>query len=336
MFYRESGQFKTSYSEDMVIFPLVQDRWAVTAMAVAAALVPLFLPAVVGAASADRWFAILIQILYLSAAALGLNILAGYAGLISLGHAGFMAVGAYTAYNLSARLDLPILVSFFGGGLMAALVGLIFGLPSLRIKGFYLLVSTLAAQFTIEWVINHVPWISGDNVLGAIDTPPMIILGMNIDTPGRKYLLSLFVVLVLALFAKNLVRSEVGRSWMAVRDRDIAAEIIGISLFRVKILAFAVSSFYAGVAGALVAFCYLGSVQITEFELVVSFQILGMIIIGGLGSILGSFLGAAFFALLPIFINEYLPIFIPNVRSDLKASLELVAFGGLIIFFLIV
>jgi branched-chain amino acid transport system permease protein len=330
MIYRESGQFKETYAEDMRIFPIAQDRWGVIGIVVMAFLV---IPWIVS----EYWLAsIMIPFLVYSLAALGLNILTGYCGLVSIGHAAFMAVGAYTTFNLMTRLHLPLLFSFFGSGLIAAGAGLIFGIPSLRIKGFYLAVATLAAQFTIEWVISHVTWISGKKVLGPIDTPPMEILGWSIDTPIDRYFLCLAIVIIMALFAKNLTRSEIGRSWMAVRDQDVAAEIIGINLFGNKLLAFAVSAFYAGIAGTLLAFVHLRSVEITEFNLFLSFRLLGMIIIGGLGSILGSFLGAAFIVLLPILINRIVGLFSEVVLSDLLSNLELMIFGGLIIFFLIV
>lgn len=330
MFYRECGQFKTSYAEDMAIFPIVQDRWSVVGLVlVAFVLIPFV--------ADEYWLAsIMTPFLIYSLAALGLNILTGYCGQISIGHAAFMAVGAYATFNFAVRLNPPILLSLLGGGLVAAGIGLLFGIPCLRIKGFYLAVATLAAQFTIEWVITHIAWISGEQVLGAIDTPPIAILGWQIETPVDRYLFCLTIVVVLTLFAKNLVRSEIGRSWMAIRDRDVAAEIIGINLFRNKLLAFAISAFYAGIAGALLAFVHLRSVEITEFNLFFSFQLLGMIIIGGLGSILGSFLGAAFIVLLPIFINRGVGLFAEVIFSDLLSNIELMIFGGLIIFFLIV
>jgi branched-chain amino acid transport system permease protein len=330
MFYRECGNFKDSYAGDMAIFPVPLDRVGVAVILVFAFLVlPLILD--------DYWLGtIMIPFLIFSLATLGLNLLTGYTGQLSLGHAAFMAVGAYTAYNLSVRLELPILLCFLGGGLMTAAVGLLFGIPSLRIKGFYLAVATLAAQFIIEWVITHVAWISGENVLGAIDTPPIKILGRVIDSPVEKYILTLSIVVILTVFAKNLVRSKIGRAWISIRDMDVASAIIGVSQFRYKLLAFGVSSFYAGVAGALIAFCYLASVQITEFELLLSFQLLGMVIIGGMGSILGSFLGAGFIVLLPVFINKVVRMAAGAIPSDILSNLELMIFGGLIIVFLIV
>lgn len=330
MFYKETGVFKSNYADDMAIFPIPMDKWMVIVILVLAfVVVPLtFGDYLLGS--------IMVPFLIFALSALGLNLLTGNAGQISLGHAAFMAVGAYASFNLASRTELPLILCFLGGGAIAALFGLIFGIPSLRIKGFYLAVATLAAQFTIEWIITHVAWISGENVLGAIDTPPMVIFGHTIDTPVEKYLLTLTVVAALTLFAKNLLRSKVGRSWMGIRDMDLAAEVIGISVFRNKLLVFAVSSFYAGVAGALLAFAYLGSVQITEFELLLSFRILGMIIIGGLGSILGSFLGAGFIIVLPIMINRVMALFPKVFLPDLLANIELMIFGGLIMFFLIV
>ena len=335
MIYREAGQFKTTYPEDQQIFPIRQDRYAMAAiLAVAFCVIPLI--------ASDYWFtAILIPFLILSLAALGLNILTGYTGQLSLGTAGFMAVGAFAAFNFVLRVPgMPVLLAFFLAGLTAALVGLAFGLPSLRIKGFYLAVATLAAQFFIEWVLIKFGWFSNYNSSGVISAQKIVILGYEFTTPRSKYLLTLCIVALLALAAKNMVRSETGRSWMAVRDMDIAAEVIGIRIFRVKLLAFAVSSFYCGVAGALWAFAYLGSVEPAAFTLERSFQILFMIIIGGVGSILGSFLGAAFIVLLPIFLNTIAGplehLIGVSLPSGLMSNLELIIFGALIIFFLAV
>ncbi|MGH8726885.1 MAG: branched-chain amino acid ABC transporter permease [Burkholderiales bacterium] len=331
MLYREAGQFKSTYAEDQQIFPIRQDRYAMTAILIAAfVIVPLI--------ASDYWLsAILIPFLILSLAALGLNILTGYTGQLSLGTAAFMAVGAFAAFNFMLRVPgMPILLAFALAGLTAALVGLVFGLPSLRIKGFYLAVATLAAQFFIEWALVKFGWFSNYNPSGVIDAQRIVILGYEFNTPRSKYLLTLSIVAVLALAAKNMVRSETGRRWMAVRDMDIAAEVIGINVFKAKLLAFAVSSFYCGVAGALWAFAYLRTVEPAAFTLDRSFQILFMIIIGGMGSILGSFLGAAFIVLLPIVLNVWAHVLIPGVSTNLLSNLELMIFGGLIIFFLAV
>jgi branched-chain amino acid transport system permease protein len=329
MIYRECGVFKTSYREDMAIFPIPLDRWGVVAvLSLAFVGLPLL--------ANDYWLSsILIPFLVFSLAALGLNFLTGYAGQLSLGHAGFMAVGAYSALILYGRYQVPLLLSLMGGGVVAAAVGAVFGIPSLRIKGFYLAVSTLAAQFIIEWGLTHWKWVSG-GVFGTVSTPPMRVFGWPINTPAKKYYLVLCFVVVLTLFGKNLARGQLGRAWMAIRDMDVAAEVMGISLFRNKLMAFAVSSFYAGVAGGLITFTYYGAANIEAFNLMVSFHILGMIIIGGMGSILGSFLGGGFITLLPIFINQLARGLGTVLKTDLLASIELIIFGGLIILFLIV
>ncbi|NMM36315.1 MAG: branched-chain amino acid ABC transporter permease [Glaciimonas sp.] len=335
MLYRETGQFKTSYVADSQIFPIRQDRIGVgLLLAVAFLVVPLV--------ASEYWFsALLIPFLVFALAALGLNILTGYCGQLSLGSAAFMAVGAYAAYNFQLRIEgMPILLSFVMGGLCAAAVGVLFGLPSLRIKGFYLAVATLAAQFFVVWVLTKFSWFSNNSSSGVISAQKLEMFGYAIDTPMQKYLFVLAIVSVLALLAKNLVRSSTGRAWMAVRDMDVAAEVIGIPLMRTKLLAFAVSSFYCGMAGALYAFCYLGSVEPDGFSLDLSFKILFMIIIGGVGSILGSFLGAAFILLLPILLDNFLPPLAEFLHLSLRSSsvshIQMMMFGGLIIFFLIV
>jgi branched-chain amino acid transport system permease protein len=330
--YREAGQFKTSYAADQRLFPIRQDRIVVAAMLAIAFLVFPFI-------GNDYWFgAILIPFLILSLAALGLNILTGYAGQLSLGSAAFMAIGAFAAFNFMLRVPgMPLLAAFFLAGLASAAVGLVFGLPSLRIKGFYLAVTTLAAQFFTEWALTTFGWFSNHNPSGVISAQKMVILGYRFETPASRYLLTLCLVAVLALAAKNLVRGRIGRAWMAVRDMDVAAEVIGIPMLKTKLLAFAVSSFYCGVAGALWAFAYLGSVEPQAFDLNRSFQILFMIIIGGVGSVLGSFLGAAFIVLLPIFLNVAAHRLLPaNLSSSLASNLEIVVFGVLIVFFLVV
>ncbi len=335
MLYREAGQFKTSYAADQQLFPIRQDRIGLLlVLALAFVGVPLF--------ASEYWFsAILIPFLIFALAALGLNILTGYAGQLSLGTAAFMAVGAYAAYNFQLRVEgIPILVSFLCAGLTAAAVGILFGLPSLRIKGFYLAVATLAAQFFIVWVLTKFPWLSNHSSSGVISAQDVVILGFSFDTPVSKYLLVLSIVSVLALAAKNLVRSSTGRAWMAVRDMDVAASVIGIRLMPTKLLAFAVSSFYCGVAGALYAFCYLGSVEPDGFSLDMSFKILFMIIIGGVGSILGCFLGAAFILLMPIFLDYTLPgiadlLGLPFSNATVS-HIQILLFGALIMFFLIV
>jgi branched-chain amino acid transport system permease protein len=335
MLYREAGQFKTSYAADAAIFPILQDRVAVVLfVAVAFVVVPFV-------ATPYLFTGILIPLLILALAALGLNILTGYAGQLSLGSAAFMAVGAFASYNFVLRIPgIPMLLAFAGGGVVAALVGMLFGLPSLRIRGFYLAVATLAAQFFIVWFLTKVGWVTNYNPSGVITAQQVVILGHAFTSPVDKYLLVLGIVTVMALAAKNMTRGNVGRSWMAVGDMDVAAEVIGIRLMRAKLLAFAVSSFYCGVAGALFAYAYLGTVEPEAFSLDLSFRILFMVIIGGVGSILGSFLGAAFVTLLPVLLSVTVRFLDRNLGLHIAEStisnLELMFFGALIVFFLIV
>jgi branched-chain amino acid transport system permease protein len=333
--YREAGQFKTTYASDQAIFPIVQDR-VIVALAVAAAFVIPVLFA------NDYWLqAVLIPFLIYALAALGLNLLTGYAGQLSLGTGGFMAVGAYAAFKLSTGFPaLNIVLVFLLSGLIAALVGVIFGIPSLRIKGFYLAVATLAAQFFLIWLFNKVAWFTNHASSGTITAPTRTILGITVTGPTAtaetRYVVALAFVAVFALIAKNLVRGRVGRSWMAIRDRDIAAEIIGVRPLRTKLLAFAISSFYCGVAGAEFVFLYLGSAETLAFDINLSFLVLFMVIIGGLGSVLGSFLGAAFIVLVPIFLTNAPHTVGLNLPVALQKQIELMVFGGLILFFLIV
>ena len=335
MLYREAGQFKASYAEDQQIFPIRQDRIAIALLlAFAFLVVPLI--------ANEYWLdAILVPLLIFALATLGLNLLTGYAGQLSLGTAAFMAVGAFAAYNFMLRVPgIPLLLAFVLAGVCAALVGIVFGLPSLRIKGFYLAVATLAAQFFVVWALTKFGWFSNHSTSGVINAQKMTILGYSFDSPVAKYLLVLSIVAALALAAKNMVRSSVGRAWMAVRDMDVAAEVVGIRILHTKLLAFAISSFYCGVAGALYAFAYLGTVEPEGFNLDLSFRILFMVIIGGAGSILGSFLGAGFIVLLPIFLNTIAhPLELSlgvQLPPGLMSNLELIVFGSLIIFFLVV
>ena len=331
MIYRETGQFKTTYASDQQLFPILQDRVFVIGFLVFAFGVMPF----IGTEYLFR--AILVPFLILSLAALGLNILVGYCGQVSLGTGGFMAIGAYAAWNLATRVpDLPLLVVFLLAGVCATIVGALFGIPSLRIKGFYLAVATLAAQFFIDWMFARVGWFTNYSSSGSVAAPPLVVFGFAVETPARKYLFVLAIVCVFALIARNLVRGAIGRSWMATRDMDVAAEVIGIRPMMAKLSAFAVSSFFVGLAGALWAFVYLGAWEPLAFDVNRSFQLLFMVIIGGLGSILGSFLGAAFIVILPLVLNQ-LPTWLGIPLSTAMIShIEFMVFGALIVFFLIV
>jgi len=335
MFYRENGQFKTSYQKDQQIFPITQDRIGVLLLIAFAFIgVPML---------ADEYMfrAILIPFLILALAALGVNILVGYCGQISLGSGAFMAVGAYAAYNFFVRIDgFPLVVAVLMGGFFATLVGIVFGVPSLRVKGLYLAVATLAAQFFCDWAFLRISWFTNDSASGTASVAGLQVFGMPIDTPLQKYMFCLTFLVVFGLLAKNLVRSAIGREWMAIRDMDVAAAVIGIRPMYAKLSAFAVSSFIVGVAGALWAFVHLGSWEPAAFSVDRSFQLLFMVILGGMGSIMGSFFGAAFIVILPIIINQVLPVLGALIGVEVSTAglthAEQMIFGALIVWFLIV
>lgn len=334
MFYREAGDFKTSYVEDGQTFPIRFDRHRYYAvMAVAFAVIPFVIN--------DYWAnAILLPFLIYSIAAIGLNILVGYCGQVSLGTGGFMAVGAYACYKLmTAFPDVNILFHVIAAGAITAAVCLLFGLPSLRIKGFYLAVATLAAQFFLVWLFNRVPWFYNYSASGQITAPERTVLGVAVtgpaSAPWAAYLFCLAFTVASALIARNLTRGMAGRKWMAIRDMDIAAEIIGVDPLRAKLSAFAISGFFVGISGALFFSVYLGAVEVGEvFGINKSFLVLFMVIIGGLGSIFGSFAGAAFLVLLPVFLKNVLVGGL-GWPTDLAAHVEFMIVGALIVGFLI-
>ncbi|MBX6426342.1 MAG: branched-chain amino acid ABC transporter permease [Variibacter sp.] len=334
MLYREAGQFKTSYLADQAIFPIRQDRIGMAVIIAGAYLLTL-------TQNDFLLNAMMIPFLIFTLAAIGLNLLTGYTGLLSLGTGAFMGVGAYACYKLTSLFpDVNVLVWVVASGFFAALVGVIFGVPSLRIKGFYLAIATLAAQFFLEWCFIRVPWLYNYNVSGAIEVPTRTLFGIPVTGPTAtaqtRYLIVLTIVAVMTWLASNLVHGRIGRMWMAVRDMDIAAELIGIRPLPTKLLAFAISSFYCGVSGALMVFLWYGGAEATVFNINQSFNVLFMIIIGGLGSLIGSYLGAALIFILPI-VLRFVP---PRLGLDIQAAtVEHVTFmivGALIIFFLIV
>jgi branched-chain amino acid transport system permease protein len=332
MFHRECGVLKTTYQADMGLYPLPIARWAMGLLAVVFfGIIPLGL---------DSYFLSVANLVWIACiGALGLNILVGYTGQVSIGHGAFMSVGAYTAANLATRLDSPWPINLLAGGLMAALIGAIVGIPSLRIKGLYLAIATLAGQLIIEWIINHVTFISG-GVQASIEVARPQLFGMVLDSQRDMYYFLLFFVVLATIGTMNLVRSRVGRAFIAIRDQDIAAEIIGINIFRYKLLAFAISSFYAGATGVLYTY-FLGIANYEQFQLGVSVDYLAMIIIGGLGSVQGSIFGAFFITLLPIVIRRVMEafgglLFEPQTVLNLIPNVRVMLFGALIIFFLIV
>jgi len=335
MLYRETGQFKTSYAADAAVFPILQDRIGIAIiLAFAFVGVPLVF--------SSFWIsAVLIPILVFSLAAIGLNLLTGYAGQISLGTGGFMGVGAYACYKLTTLFpDANIILLIVVSGFAAAAVGTLFGLPSLRIKGFYLAVATLAAQFFLSWCFVRVGWLYNYNVSGAIEVPTRTMLGVPITgpnaTPVTRYLVVLSLVVAMTWIASNLIRGRIGRMWMAVRDMDIAAELIGIRLFHTKLIAFAVSSFYCGVAGAAMVFLWFGASEADSFSIDLSFRILFMVIIGGLGSLIGAYFGAALIWGLPILLRALPDLLGVSIRAATVEHLQFMIVGALIVFFLVV
>ncbi|QBF30368.1 branched-chain amino acid ABC transporter permease [Thalassococcus sp. S3] len=346
MFYREAGDFSTTYAQDNQTFPIKFDRYRYyVVLAVAFGVIPFFIT--------DYWAnAILLPFLIYAIAAIGLNILTGYCGQVSLGTGGFMAVGAYACYKFMTGVDiwwggellfrLPefnIALSVLMGGVVTAIVGLLFGLPSLRIKGFYLAVATLAAQFFLVWLFNRVSWFYNYSASGQITAPQREFLGVAITGPNTQawatYLFCLTFLVILAVVARNLTRGKLGRTWMGIRDMDIAAEIIGVNPLAAKLSAFAVSSFFIGISGALFFAVYLGAVEVGEvFGIQKSFLVLFMIIIGGLGSIFGAFAGAAFLVVLPV-VLKVLGVDMLGWPTDIVAHFQLVIVGLLIIVFLI-
>lgn len=338
MLYREAGQFKTNYAKDMAVFRLREDRVGLSIVIIAA-----YALAFLG--NNFLLQAVLIPFLVFTLAAIGLNILTGYAGLLSLGTGAFMGVGAYACYKLmTAFPGVNVIVWILASGFFSAAVGALFGLPSLRIKGFYLAVATLAAQFFLQWSFIRIPWLVNYNASGALDAPLRTLFGVPIigatATPQTRYLVVLTLVIALTWLASNLVHGRIGRMWIAIRDMDLAAELMGIRLLQTKLLAFAVSSYYCGVAGALMVFLWYGGAEYDVFNINQSFFILFMVIIGGLGSLMGSFFGAALIFILPIALGIVLPLLLApfgiSIGSETIEHLRFMIVGALIIFFLIV
>ena len=334
MIYREAGDFHTSYREDNQTFPIRFDRYRYYAvLAIAFVVIPFFIN--------DYWAnALLLPFLIYSIAAIGLNILTGYCGQVSLGTGGFMAVGAYACYKLmTAFPEVSMFIHVILAGGITAGVGMLFGLPSLRIKGFYLAVATLAAQFFLVWLFNRVPWFYNYSASGQISAHERTVFGIAVTGPNTEswatYLFCLIFLVASALIARNLTRGTLGRTWMAIRDMDIAAEIIGVNPLRAKLTAFGISSFFVGVSGALFFAVYLGAVEVGEaFGIQKSFLILFMVIIGGLGSIFGSFAGAAFLVLLPVLL-KVVGADMLGWPTDIVAHFQLIIVGAMIVLFLV-
>ncbi|MEM1316671.1 MAG: branched-chain amino acid ABC transporter permease [Pseudomonadota bacterium] len=335
MFYREAGQFKTSYKADQAIFPILQDRIGLAIILfVAAVIIPLF--------GNDLFLnSIMIPFLIFALATIGLNILTGYCGQLSLGTGAFMGVGAYACYKLATIFpEVSILVHILLSGFFAAAIGVIFGLPSLRIKGLYLAITTLAAQFFLEWCFVRIGWLYNYNDSGAIQNVPQTLFGIQITgaaaEPVTRYMIVLAIVVLFTWLTSNVIRGRIGRSWMMIRDMDIAAELMGIKPLNAKLSAFAMSSYLCGVAGAMLVFLWVGSAEAELFSINLSFQVLFMVIIGGMGSLIGCFMGAAFIFVLPLIIRALTRGVGLDVSGAMIEHISTMSIGALIIFFLIV
>jgi len=325
-FVMQCGVYHTSYREDLAFQPTTLARLRVAILLLLLFLLPLLVDAYwVGVANLAAIAAI---------GALGLNILTGFTGQISIGHGAFAGVGAYTSGILTVKLGLPFWVALPGAGLVTAAAGSIFGIPSLRLKGLYLAIATLAAQVIIDFTIVHATPLT--NGTRGMFLPSPSFLGRPLDSAVPYYYLTLLLAILATGFALNLFRSRVGRAFVAVRDRDLAAQVMGINLFGYKILAFAVSSFYAGVAGSLWGH-YLRVISPEHFTIVTSIEYLAMIIIGGLGSVMGSIYGAVFMTLLPIVLRtiaEALSSFFPDIENIFLGLREAI-FGATLVLFLV-
>lgn len=335
MLYREAGQFKTTYGADQAVFPIRQDRAGILLIMAVALLLPLV-------SSDFVVVSILIPFLIFTLATIGLNVLTGYAGQLSLGTGAFMGVGAYACYKLTTYFpDVNIVLLVLISGVFAAAIGIVFGLPSLRIKGLYLAVTTLAAQFFLEWCFIRIPWLYNYNNSGAIEVPERtgfggMILAGPASPPIVRYYVVLAVVVAMTLIVKNVVRGRIGRTWMMIRDMDIAAELMGVRPLVTKLSAFAVSSYICGVAGAMMVFFWLGAAEPSSFSITVSFQILFMAILGGLGSLIGCYFGVAFIWILPVLLRTLLPSIGIDIPAETVEHVSRMIVGALIIFFLIV
>ena len=335
MFYREAGQFKTSYEADLALFPIRQDRIGMAViLLIAFIVIPL---------TANDFFlsSIMIPFLVFSLAAIGLNVLTGFAGQLSLGSGAFMGVGAYAAYKLTTIFpDVNVILLVLISGFFSAVIGAVFGLPSLRIKGLYLAVTTLAAQFFLEWCFIRIGWLYNYNASGAIEIPKRETFGIVVSgaeaTPLARYYVVLLITAGIAFLVANILRGRIGRAWMMIRDMDIAAELMGIRPLQTKLMAFAVSSYICGVAGAMMVFFWLNAAEPSSYSITLSFQILFMVILGGLGSLAGAFLGAAFIWILPVLL-KFIPVTIGiQIGAETVEHLTFMIVGALIIFFLIV
>ncbi|HMN71131.1 MAG TPA: branched-chain amino acid ABC transporter permease [Rhodoblastus sp.] len=331
MFYRRAGIRHTSYRSERRLWRLPFDRGLVAVIVALMLVAPLVV---------DRLYLVgyLMPWVIWSTAALGLNFLMGGAGQVHLGYGAIIAIGAYTSTHL-VRAGVPFEVALLAGGLASAIIGSAFGATALRVKGLYLAMATLAMQSVVDFIITHVSWISGGGQ-ATLNVPTARFLGIELSTEIRSYYFALFVCLMVALFMLNVARSSFGRALAAVREKDYAAAVIGVDSFRFKLLAFWVSSFIGGVVGAVLAFCFYRAISPDQFHLDLSIQLVAMVIVGGLGSVLGSFFGAALILFAPILLNQAVGALATglgvSISADLRAHLPLMLYGGMIMGFLLI
>ena len=330
MFYRLSGVYHTRYSATRQLWPLPADRWQVIILAVLALTAPLYLSDLVISSYALPW-------LVFSAAALALTLLMGIAGQLHFGFAAVMAIGAYASIHL-VQAGVPFGLALVIAGVLAAVIGCIFGASALRVKGLYLVMATLAMQYLVDWVIMNVSAISGGAV-ATLQTPHVRFLGVSLESLNARYYFVLAWAVIITLLLLNIKRTSLGRALVAVRDKDFAAAVIGVNIFKYKLLAFFVSSFLGGVTGAILAFCYYRAITPQQFNFDVSVQLVAMVLVGGLGSTIGAFLGAGVVLLAPIVLTNMVSAMADagwfSISIDLLAHIPLMLYGALIMFFLL-
>ena len=330
MFYRRAGIRFTSYLQARALWPLPLDRRLVQVLLVLAVAAPFLV---------DRLYLVsyLLPWIIWSTAAMGLNLLMGNAGQIHLGYGAVMGIGAYAAVHL-VRAGVPFELAMIGGGLAAAAIGAVFGAAALRVKGLYLAMATLAMQYLVDFVISHVPAISGGSQ-AALNVPPVSFLGVPLTGDRSVYWFALLICVLVTLFMMNVRRTSFGRALAAVREKDYAAAIIGVDTFRFKLLAFWVSSFIGGVVGTVLAVCYLRSVSPDQWHIELSIQLVAMVIVGGLGSVLGAFFGAGLILFAPIVLNHLIGVLASTlslqISTDLRSHVPLMLYGALIVGFLL-
>jgi branched-chain amino acid transport system permease protein len=331
MIFRRAGIFHTDYAADRALFPIPLDRWTIAVLLIVGIAAPWLVSSLALTSYLMPW-------LVWTSAVLGLNLILGWAGQFHFGYAAIMAIGAYTTVH-GVRAGMPWEISIVLGGLMATVVGLVFAFAALRVKGLYLALSTLALQFVMDWVISHVPAISG-GVSATLQAPPLRLLGQPVTSEAGLYYVALGWCVLVTVFMLNLRRTALGRALVAVREKDFAAAVIGVQSFYYKAVAFATSSFIGGVSGAILIFTFYHAVTPEQFSVNVSIELLAMVIVGGLASIIGSYFGAAFILLLPGQMNELIAWLArlagSNLGSETLAHIPNAIYGALIILVLLI